>query len=77
MRISSCKQAGSGGATSACVIELGKPQSVLGETIKVGSFNLTPVTTNIGPAHIVCHDKDYIRPALAKAKNWNEKKKIK
>ena len=77
MRIGSCEEAGTRGTTSAGVIELGESQSIARQTVEVGRFNLTTITTDIGPSHIIRHDNDDIGSTLPESKNRDENKKIK
>ena len=44
-------------ASNSIVIKASEPQAVRGERIDVGSINLTAVTGEIGPPHIIDHNQ--------------------
>ena len=62
VRVSAGEQRGAGGAAAAGVVKLGEPHAALSECVEVGRVDLTAVTANIAPAHIIGHGDDDIGP---------------
>ena len=64
MWVSSGQETCPGGAASSGIVELSESQTVLGQTVEVGSFDLAAVASDVGPTHIVCHHDDDVWSAL-------------
>ena len=75
VRVGSGQQTCPGRAATSGVVELCEPQSVLCKTVEIGGFNLTAVTANVGPSHIIGHHDDDIRTALTDDRQYGAKKK--
>ena len=77
VRVGSGQQTGPCRAATSGVVELREPQSVLGQTVEVGGFNLTAVAADVGPSHIIGHHDDDIWTALADRQCGAKKKQTK
>ena len=62
MRIQPGQQTGSSGAAAGGIVELTEPQAAIGESVELGSTNLSAIGADIREPHVVCHHDDNVWP---------------
>ena len=73
MRVKTGEQTRSCRAASSGVVKLCETQSALCESIQRGRLNFTPITTDVGITHVICHDQNDIGSFIRSGKGGQNK----